>query len=644
MVLQVSERNRMDQVLQSLTKNLKDFTEIILNATESIADGAGSASTAAEKAKKKKAEKDPNAPKRPLSSYMLYSQSVRADVVKKNPKLSSVDVARLIGEMWNALSDKEKQPFSKAAEKEKIRFQKEMAEYEKKGKATSGEPADSSPVKRKAEEPSVELAAEKKDKKKSKKSSNDSSSSDASAPTRYNHDAELQDVDILELVPVEQVIKAPLALPPPPPPSAAGTKHAGRESTDHPLEAAQEDVARNVSNTNTLSSIICVVAGTGILAIAHALGQSGWVGLVYLVASACMSHFTGIILIKCLYAEKCHGSGRLQDYADIGLAAFGKPGQVVGWVFSQAFLFLTPTIYMILASENISDILAQNGFVWLGRRVCVWLIAVVVGVPFLLVRNMRDVSFLSTFASLCTACLLLVVCVVAMSSSDYTAAVHSVHHDIAIPKNIPIAFSTFSFSYCGHVIYPHLEASMITPKRWSKVLLVSTCVVSIMYFTMGLVCYLVFGNSVQSPVYKSLPAGSSQSIAMFVITVHVLLAIPFYLYVFTKRIELWLRISDDGDGRLMRTALRMVQIVVCGIFAMFVPYFSDFMALVGTILSDTLSFVLPSVFWLKLNWHRHPQLKTDYEAIVCCIVALMGVFCATFGTIDAAKQLYHDYW
>lgn len=249
----------------------------------------------------------------------------------------------------------------------------------------------------------------------------------------------------------------------------------------------------------------------------------------------------------------------------------------------------------------------------------------------------------STFASLCTVCLLLVVCVVSMSS-DYTEKIHAVHHDIAIPKNIPIAFSTFSFSYCGHVIYPHLEASMITPKRWSKVLLVSTCVISIMYFTMGLVCYLVFGDHVQSPVYKSLPVGSSQNIAMFVITIHVILVIPFYLYVFTTRIESWLKIEkqqENATSKIMRISLRIGQVVVCGIFAMFIPYFSDFMALVGTILSDTLSFVLPSIFWLKLNWYR--SHKTDYEAIVCFIVAMVGVFCATFGTIDAAKQLYHDY-
>lgn len=79
--------------------------------------------------KKKKAEKDPNAPKRNLSSYMLYSQAVRPDTVSKHPDLKAVDIAKLIGEKWNALTDKEKQPYVKQAEKEKVRFDKETATY-----------------------------------------------------------------------------------------------------------------------------------------------------------------------------------------------------------------------------------------------------------------------------------------------------------------------------------------------------------------------------------------------------------------------------------------------------------------------------------------------------------------------------------
>ncbi|KAK4515084.1 uncharacterized protein ATC70_002694 [Mucor velutinosus] len=183
MALQNSDRNRIDQVIQNLTKNLKDFSEILLNSSEfagseasssNAASNGSAASASSEKPKKKKVEKDPNAPKRNLSSYMLYSQSVRPDVVKQNPSVRPVDIAKIIGEKWNALSDKEKQPFVKAAEKEKARYDKETKTY----KATLGEPAESTPAKRKAEQPIAEPVpekTEKREKKKSKKSSHESS-------------------------------------------------------------------------------------------------------------------------------------------------------------------------------------------------------------------------------------------------------------------------------------------------------------------------------------------------------------------------------------------------------------------------------------------------------------------------------------
>ncbi|GAA5803189.1 hypothetical protein HPULCUR_008665 [Helicostylum pulchrum] len=274
----------------------------------------------------------------------------------------------------------------------------------------------------------------------------------------HNHESSL---DIIELIHIETDLgKAD---------TQATTSATKTHTVLAPLVYNQYE-ERNVSNASTLSSII-----------------------------AFMSQFTGIILIKCLYAVQ---HDRLKDYADIGLAAFGKPGQIIGYFFSQSMLFLTPTIYIILASQNISDILTHYGFIWLDTKTCIWIIAVIVGIPFILVRNMKDVYFLSTFASMATVCLLLMVCVASMA--NFSEQTELVHHDFAIPRKIPIAFSTFSFSYCGHVIYPHLEASMVTPKRWSKVLLVATCVISIMYLTMGVVCYFVFGDTAQSPIYKSL--------------------------------------------------------------------------------------------------------------------------------------------
>lgn len=91
----------------------------------------------------------------------------------------------------------------------------------------------------------------------------------------------------------------------------------------------------------------------------------------------------------------------------------------------------------------------------------------------------------------------------------------NVHHDWANPGGIPIAFSTFSFSYCGNVIYPHLESSMAAPSDWPKVLLVATFAVTIMYMTVGFLAYLAYGADVHNPVYDSLPQGM-YSIKMYV--------------------------------------------------------------------------------------------------------------------------------
>lgn len=78
----------------------------------------------------------------------------------------------------------------------------------------------------------------------------------ASAPTKFNHDENIQDVDIIELIPIEQVIKLPS--PPPSPLIDNAVKYVEMESTINEQEILeeQEGLKRNVSNTNTLSSIM----------------------------------------------------------------------------------------------------------------------------------------------------------------------------------------------------------------------------------------------------------------------------------------------------------------------------------------------------------------------------------------------------
>lgn len=77
----------------------------------------------APKRKSKKKAKDESYVKRPLSSFMYYSQSVRADVKKDKPDATFGEIGKQIGAMWKKLSDAEKKPFVEMAAKDKVRYE-----------------------------------------------------------------------------------------------------------------------------------------------------------------------------------------------------------------------------------------------------------------------------------------------------------------------------------------------------------------------------------------------------------------------------------------------------------------------------------------------------------------------------------------
>ncbi len=65
----------------------------------------------------KRSKKDPNAPKRPLSAYILFSQDKRPEVTKAHPDWPVTEVMKEMGKMWAAASAKEKAKYEKLNEK-----------------------------------------------------------------------------------------------------------------------------------------------------------------------------------------------------------------------------------------------------------------------------------------------------------------------------------------------------------------------------------------------------------------------------------------------------------------------------------------------------------------------------------------------
>ncbi|CAF3712203.1 unnamed protein product [Rotaria sordida] len=76
-------------------------------------------------------QKDPNAPKRPLSAFFIFSQDERPKIKLQNASLSVADVAKVIGEKWRAAPDDLKRKYEKAAKEAKERYEIELQAYKK---------------------------------------------------------------------------------------------------------------------------------------------------------------------------------------------------------------------------------------------------------------------------------------------------------------------------------------------------------------------------------------------------------------------------------------------------------------------------------------------------------------------------------
>ncbi|KAG2230966.1 transmembrane amino acid transporter protein-domain-containing protein [Thamnidium elegans] len=413
-------------------------------------------------------------------------------------------------------------------------------------------------------------------------------------------------------------------------------------SSEHEFEYANEgiiDINREHAGSSKLAyfNIVCVVAGTGTLGLPVALKQGGWIGLLILFLSWSMSIYTGIILIRCLYAN---GKTRLTTYKEVATSAFGWIGGWVTFFFNAWILLGAPILYMVLSGTNLNQ-LCKGTVAEIGDTAWIIISCAVVAIPFILVKTMKEVAWMSAFGALATVIVVLIVLIVAAIDKPNHM---NVHHDAVVWDMFPIALSTISFSFGGNVVYPHVEASMKKPRDWSMVVAAGLSTCAAMYFATAISGYLIYGTKVESPIYNSIPEGTARIVAIVVITLHVLMAAPILTTSFSLDIEEMFNITVERYGKVkeffIRAAIRVATMCAIGVVACTVPHFGALMSLIGAFANCALIFIFPVVFYLKLTGVRN---KPYYELAWCLLVVLLGIVGLVFGTIEAIKELITAY-
>ncbi|KAL7321605.1 hypothetical protein PS15m_001362 [Mucor circinelloides] len=399
------------------------------------------------------------------------------------------------------------------------------------------------------------------------------------------------------------------------------------------------DRSKQGSSFTAFFSVVCVVAGTGALGLPYALAQGGWIGLFILCLSWILSVYTGVLLIRSMYYD---GKNRLSSYQEVATASFGTLGGWIAFFFTAITLVGVPVLYLLLSGLNLHNV-AKGSSAELTFPIWVIICTCIVAVPFLFFRSMKEMTFLSVFGMLSTVVVILIVLGVAVKEApDHVDS----HHDGVIWNMFPIALSSISFSFGGNPVYPHVEQSMRNRRDWNKVITAGLTFCVILYFLAAVPGYYVYGSDSRSPIYESLSDSNKgpKFASIIIITIHLILTTPILLTSFALDVEKMLKINPEHRSFFVEWTLRFMfrgaLIVVIAVIAIFVPFFGDFMSLLGAFSNCALVFIFPVIFYYKLTGVKG---KPWYEYILAFLTLLLGVVGLIFGTISAIEALNNDF-
>lgn len=79
--------------------------------------------------KQRKRFKDPDAPKRPMSAFLMYSNGKRAAVKREKPSLSNADISRLLADRWRSAPAEERQIFIDLELKKRQKYKEKLVKW-----------------------------------------------------------------------------------------------------------------------------------------------------------------------------------------------------------------------------------------------------------------------------------------------------------------------------------------------------------------------------------------------------------------------------------------------------------------------------------------------------------------------------------
>ncbi|RLM81022.1 vacuolar amino acid transporter 1-like [Panicum miliaceum] len=401
-----------------------------------------------------------------------------------------------------------------------------------------------------------------------------------------------------------------------------------------PLLVAHEvSTYQKCSYTQAVVNGINVLCGVGILSTPYAIKQGGWVGLVILCLFALLAWYTGVLLRRCLDSKE-----GLETYPDIGHAAFGTTGRILISIILYVELYACCIEYLILESDNLSKLFPNAhlaiGNLTLNSHVFFAILTTIIVMPTTWLRDLSCLSYLSAGGVI--ASILGVICLFWAGAVD-NVGFENKGTALNLP-GIPIAIGLYGYCYSGHGVFPNIYSSLKNRNQFPSILFTCIGLSTILYAGAAVMGYKMFGEATKSQFTLNLP----ENLVVSKVAVWTTVANPITKYALTiiplaMSLEELLPPNQQKYSNIIM--VRSALVVSTLLIALSVPFFGLVMALVGSLLTMLVTYILPCACFLailkrKATWH---------QVAACSFIIVVGVSCACVGTYSSLSRIIQNY-
>jgi proton-coupled amino acid transporter len=381
----------------------------------------------------------------------------------------------------------------------------------------------------------------------------------------------------------------------------------------------------DASQMKTFFTLLKAFIGTGIMFLPKAFKNGGM--LFSAITMIIVSAITALCFELLLSCRKQYGGA---GYGDLGRSISGPRLRtliLVSITLSQIGFVCAGLIFTADNLASFAEAVSKGQGEPLSTNALIG-IQLIVLIPMSFIRN---ISKLGPAALLADVFILIGLTYIYWYDISWISKMGGFHPSIELfnPRDFTMTIGSAIFTFEGIGLILPIQSSMAQPEHFSKLLYIVMLIITVIFPSVGVLCYGTFGENVSVEVITNFPQSSKLVNAVqFLYAMAVLVGTPVQLFPAMRTIEL--RIFGRASGKQSnitkwkKNAFRTSLVLLCGVIAAVGASDLDkFVALIGSFACVPLVYIYPAYLHYKGVADRPWAKAGDIAMMVVGLVAMV---------------------